>query len=235
MRRNVSIFFVFTLFLLAIASGQNRTTAELTGTVTDPSGAAVPGVRVSVINLQTKVTLKVETNHAGYYDVPFLPPGSYSMTFEIAGFQTVQRTNIELQLGQTVRMDTSLELGTTRSAITIEAPAPLVNADDSQRGTNLSSTMVSNLPLVGRDPSSLAVLAAGTSTAQSGVASNPDPGRRNINGNRAFTISATVNGGSVILPQSQNFGPSILLPPLGAVSEFAVIQDNFSAEYENGT
>jgi len=218
-----------------IATAQNRTTGELVGTVTDPSGAVLPHVHVTVTNVDTHAILQVETNQAGVYDVPFLPPGTYSLTFELAGFRTLQRKGVELQLAQTARIDAALELGATTSAITVEAAAPLMDTDDSQRGTNISNTMVGNLPLVGRDPSSLAVLAAGTSTAQSGVAANPDPGRRNINGNRAFTISATVNGGSVILPQSQNFGPSILLPPLADVAEFEVVQDNYSAEYENGT
>jgi len=228
-----------TMFVaLALAGNifaQNRTTAELVGTVTDPSGAVLPHVQITVTNEDNQTVLRVETNQAGYYDVPFLQPGAYSMTFEVAGFKMLVLKNIALQLAQTARMDATLELGTTQSTITVEAAPPLVDSADSQRGTNLSNTMVGNLPLVGRDPSSLAVLAAGTSTAQSGVAANPDPGRRNINGNRAFTISATVNGGSVILPQSQNFGPSILLPPLADVSEFEVIQDNYSAEYENGT
>ncbi|HUK19834.1 MAG TPA: carboxypeptidase regulatory-like domain-containing protein [Bryobacteraceae bacterium] len=221
--------------LATAAFAQNRTTAELVGTVTDPSGAVLPRVHVTVTNLDTQTTLQVDTNQAGYYDIPFLPPGAYAMSFELAGFQTLERKNIQLQLAQTARIDATLQIGATSSAITVEAATPLVDSADSQRGTNLSNTMVGNLPLVGRDPSSLAVLAPGTSTAQSGVAANPDPGRRNINGNRAFTISATVNGGSVILPQSQNFGPSILLPPLADVAEFEVIQDNYSAEYENGT
>ena len=218
---------------VSIASAQNRTTAELVGTVTDPSGAMLAGASVIVTNVQTKATFPATTNQAGYYDVPFLPPGVYSITFSQPGFQTLNRTNVELQLGQNARIDVAMQLGATQSSVTVEAVAPLVDQEDSQRGTNISNELVGNLPLVGRDPSALAVLAAGTSTAQSGVGANPDPGRRSINGNRAFSISATINGGSAILPQSQNFQPFI--PALSAVAEFSVVQDNFSAEYENGT
>jgi outer membrane receptor protein involved in Fe transport len=85
---------------------------------------------------------------------------------------------------------------------------------------------------VGRDPSDLAILAPATSTAQEDIGGH-DPGRVNVSGNRAFTIQATVNGGSTVLPNSNNFGN--MVPPLGAISEFSVIQDNFSAEYGNGT
>ena len=224
---------LYALLLTSLGVAQNRTTAELVGTVLDPSGAALPGSTITVTNVATQSRLTVEANQAGYYDVPFLQPGTYVVQFEHPGFQTVERTNIVLEVAQTARVNAALELGATKSAITVEAPAPLVSADDSQHGTNLSDKLVGNLPLVGRDPSALAVLAAGTSTAQSGVGANPDPGRRSINGNRAFSMSATVNGGSVILPQSQNF--SSLVPPLSAVAEFAVIQNNFSAEFENGT
>jgi len=139
--------------LAAAAFAQNRTTAELVGTVTDPSGAVLPRVHITVTNLDTQTTLQVDTNQAGYYDVPFLPPGTYAMSFALAGFQTLQRKNIELQLAQTARIDATLQIGTTSSAITVEAATPLVDSADSQRGTNLSNTMVGNLPLVGRDPS----------------------------------------------------------------------------------
>jgi len=215
-----------------VAIAQNRTTAELVGTVTDSSGGVIPEAIVSVTNTQTGVILKGTTNQSGYYDIPFLPPGKYSVRYERVGFQTAEKTNLELQLNQNARIDVALQVGATQSSVTVEA-TPLLNQSDSQRGTNISNTMVENLPLVGRDPSSLATLAAGTSSAQSGVNASPDPGRRSINGNRAFSISTTVNGGSVILPQSENF--SAFVPPLSAIAEFAVVQDNFGAEYENGT
>lgn len=228
--------FLAAICALALCAGttiaQNRTTAELVGTVTDPSGGVIPEVTVSVTNTQTGVILKGTTNQSGYYDIPFLPPGKYSVQYERTGFQTAEKTNLELQLNQNARIDVALQVGATQSSVTVEA-TPLLNQSDSQRGTNISNTMVENLPLVGRDPSSLATLAAGTSSAQSGVSASPDPGRRSINGNRAFSISTTVNGGSVILPQSENF--SAFVPPLSAIAEFAVVQDNFGAEYENGT
>jgi Carboxypeptidase regulatory-like domain len=215
-----------------MATAQNRTTAQLAGTVTDPSGGVIPGVTVIVTSVQTGVTLRATTNKVGYYVVPFLPPATYSIKYERPGFKTVDRNNVELQLDQNARVDVTLPVGAAESTVTVQG-TPLLDQTDSQRGTNVSNVMVEKLPLVGRDPSSLATLAAGTSTAQSGVGANPDPGRRSINGNRAFSMSATVNGGSMVLPQSENF--SAFVPPLADVAEFAVVQDNFGAEYENGT
>lgn len=232
LRRCVMVAFCELALCLVAATAQNRTTAQLAGTVTDPSGGVIPGVSVTVTSLQTGVTMHATTNRVGYYDIPFLPPATYSVKYQRSGFKSVERNHVELQLDQNARIDVSLPVGATESTVTVEG-TPLLDQSDSQRGTNISNIMVGSLPLVGRDPSSLATLAAGTSTAQSGVGANPDPGRRSINGNRAFSISATVNGGSMILPQSQNF--SAFVPPLSDVAEFAVVQDNFGAEYENGT
>jgi hypothetical protein len=123
-------------------------------------------------------------------------------------------------------------MGSMQSVVEVTAATPLLETDGTERSTGFSRELTRNLPLVGRDPSQLAMLSAGTSTAQQSF-SSADPGRVNVNGNRAFTIQATVNGGSAVLPNSNNF--QAFVPPLEAVSEFTVIGDNFSAEFGNGT
>jgi hypothetical protein len=220
------------LLFAAIAAAQNRSTAEISGTVTDPSGAVLPGVKITVQNTATQVIVHAESSAAGLYRAPLLPPGVYNLTFEHPGFQTVRRNGINLALDQTARIDVTMLLGATQAVVEVTAAPPLIEADKSERATNFTSELTQNLPLVGRDPSKLAILAPGTSTAQQ-TFSSPDPGRVNVNGNRAFTIQATVNGGSSVLPNSNNF--SAFVPPLSAVSEFTVINDNFSAEFGNGT
>jgi hypothetical protein len=89
------LIFIAAVCALAVCAGpaiaQNRTTAELVGTVTDSSGGVIPEATVSVTNTQTGVTLKGTTNQSGYYDIPFLSPGTYSVQYERAGFQTVEK------------------------------------------------------------------------------------------------------------------------------------------------
>ena len=177
--------------MLAIA--QNRSTAEMVGTVTDPSGAVAPGVKITVQNVATKVVVQTQTSAAGYYDVPALPPGSYDVTFENPGFQTVKRNGIHLVLDQTARIDVTMPIGAAQSIVEVQATTPLIETDKSERQTNFTSELTQNLPLVARDPLEMAGLAPGTSTAQQSFSSK-DPGRVNVNGNRAFTIQATVNG-----------------------------------------
>src|SRR6202050_1341248 len=219
------------LLLTGAAWPQNRSTAEIVGTVTDPSGAAVPNTAVKITNTKTGTSVQTTTNRAGAFDAPLLDPGSYTVEFQATGFQAIIRTGIDLQLDQTARVDTQLKVGSPTEAVTVHS-STILNTDDSQRATNFNAELVDELPTVGRDPSYLALLAPGTSSAQSNV-SGVDPGRRSVNGSRAFSISATVNGGSGVLPNSDNF--VTLVPALSAVQEFNVIENNYNAEYATGT
>jgi hypothetical protein len=219
------------LLLTGASWSQNRSTAEIVGTVTDPSGAVVPNTAVKITNTKTGTSVQAATNRAGAFDVPLLDPGSYTVEFQATGFQAIIRTGIDLQLDQTARVDTQLKVGSPTEAVTVYS-STILNTDDSQRGTNFNAQLIDELPTVGRDPSYLALLAPGTSSAQSNV-SGVDPGRRSVNGSRAFSISATVNGGSGVLPNSDNF--VTLVPALSAVQEFNVIENNYNAEYATGT
>lgn len=214
------------------AMAQNRSTAELVGAVTDASGGLVPEVTVTIRNEATQAVVNAKTNAAGYFDAPLLAPGTYTATFARQGFQTVKRDGIALALDQTARIDVMLPVGSITTVLEVAAATPLLETEGTERGTHFSKELTGNLPLVGRDPSTLAVLAAGISTAQQ-YFSSADPGRVSVNGNRVFTIQATVNGGSVVLPSSNNF--QAFVPALAAVSEFTIIGDNFSAEFGSGT
>jgi len=227
----LALLLVFTLAARQVVA-QNRSTAEIVGTVTDPTGAVIPNATVDITNLGTKEHTKATTNRNGSFGIPFLNTGSYTVEFQAAGFQSLIRKGIELELDQTARLDVRLKIGSRNEVVTVVGNASLLDTDDSQRGTNFNSKMIEDLPTVGRDASYLALLAPGTSSAQSNV-SGVDPGRRSVNGSRAFSISATVNGGSGVLPNSVNF--VALVPALASVSEFNVIENNFSAEYATGT
>jgi hypothetical protein len=215
-----------------IARAQNRNTAEIVGTVTDPDGAVVPNAAVKITNNNTGAVVDLTTNQAGTFDAPYLDPGPYTVEIQASGFETLVRQGIDIQLDQTARVDAQLKVGSSTQMVTVVANASLLNTEDSQRGTNFNDEMIGELPTVGRDPSYFALLAPGTSTAQSNV-QGVDPGRRSINGSRSFSMVASINGGSGVLPDSDNF--VTLVPALSAVSEFNVLEDNFDAEYGTGT
>lgn len=217
---------------------QNQSTSALTGTVTDSSGAVVPGVAVDARNLSTQVSTKVQTNASGNFKVSFLPPGTYSVAFTKKGFSSVVDNSVHLELGQTGRLDTKLAVGSTATSVTVTNAVQLLQTNSSQVSTVFSSQLVHGLPLVGRTPTQLATLAPGTSTTQSdqlgtGTGGSIDPGRVNVSGSRAFTINATLDGAPLNLPGGNNFGN--MIPSMDAVSEFSVIQGNFGAQYSSGT
>lgn len=219
-------------------SAQNQSTAQITGTVTDPSGAPVQGAAISVHSAATNVVVTAKTNNAGVYIVTQLQPGQYDVTIAREGFRSIQRKDIGLQVDQTARVDGKLAVGEVAQVVQVTAAPPLLQTDQTQVETVFSNTITQNLPLVGRDPTQLATLAPATSTAQSqqigvGTGGSIDPGRINVAGSRAFTINATLDGGSLVLPSSNNFGN--MTPALEAVSEFSVVQDNFGAQYGSGS
>lgn len=224
------------LLLPFFAVAQNSSTGAITGTVTDSGGGAIPSATVVVQNEATQVTVTVKTTESGNYDVPLLPPGRYQVTVTQKGFRTFQRSHIDLELDQTARINARLTVGRVEEVVTVTAEPPQLATETSQVETVFSSDLTQNLPLAGRNVTELAVLAPGTSTAQSDysgtAAYNRDPGRVSVQGARAFTINATLNGGTIVLPNSDNFQP--MVPSLGAVAEFSVIQNNFSAQYGSG-
>src|SRR3974390_2126449 len=98
-------------FFLAFGVVYAQTAGAITGQVTDPSGALVPSASVTVTNIATNVVRSTESNSAGLYNFPDLPPGMYSVKVVAAGFATVVKTNIELQVQQTARVDFALAVG----------------------------------------------------------------------------------------------------------------------------
>jgi hypothetical protein len=121
--------------LAGVGMAQNRSTAEVSGNVKDPTGAAVPQVKVTVVNTETRVPVTVQTNEAGYYDVPLLQPGPYTLTFEKAGFSTARRADVSLELDQTARVDIKLGLGETRQVVEVQDVNPLLERDNSEEET----------------------------------------------------------------------------------------------------
>ena len=127
----------YLLLMLAIAAGasaqQDRGT--LTGTVTDPAGAVVPNVKVTVTNIQTNATAESQTNEAGQYTVPNLPIGQYRIRFEAQGFKATVREAVTLNVAQVLRIDTQMQIGATTEAIEVTAAAPLLQTETPDVGT----------------------------------------------------------------------------------------------------
>jgi hypothetical protein len=224
------------LCLLGTLSAQNSATSTITGTVTDPSGALIPSAVVTVLNEGTQVAVTVKTTTSGDYNAPFLQPGSYQVTVVQPGFETLQRTHIDLQLDQTVRIDAKLTLGKTSEVISVTTSEVHLDTESSQMEVNFSTNQVEDLPVEGRFLEVLDQLVPGVSTAMSqhlGSSELNTDERMNVQGSRAFTTNAILNGGSIVLPNSDNFDTHI--PALAAVKEFSIVTNNFGAQYDAGS
>jgi len=134
------------LSALSVAHAQ-VSTGSLGGSITDPNSAIVPGASISVKNEATGVELKTTSSDAGLYVFPTLNTGIYTVTVEKPGFKRATRGNIEIRIAQRLDLNLQLEVGDVQQTVTITADAPLLETSTPERGQNISTTLMENLPL----------------------------------------------------------------------------------------
>ncbi|MFZ2024120.1 MAG: TonB-dependent receptor domain-containing protein [Terracidiphilus sp.] len=134
------------VFVTLPCSGQaNR--ATITGIVTDPTGAVIPGTDVTAINTGTNVPTKTVSNNDGIYVLPNLFPGQYNLTFEKSGFETVQRPGLTLHSTEDARIDAVMKVGAATTSVTVNGGAPILDMDTASVGTNMKADVVNDLSL----------------------------------------------------------------------------------------
>ncbi len=156
----VSIALVFNLFV-AVSTHAQVTGATLSGTVTDASGAAIPGAQVSVRNAATGVTRDFTTDSAGFYTAPNITAGTYEVRVSAKGFSTAVQPNVVLGVGAQQLLNFSMKVGQTSQTIEVTTQAPQVQLTSSALSGEVASATVRELPLNGRDWTQLAALQPG--------------------------------------------------------------------------
>jgi hypothetical protein len=161
---------LLTGLLLAVALAflplaAQETTGTIAGTVTDPSGAVIPGVTVTVTNKDTGVALKATTNSAGIYLVRELPPGRYSATFEAPGFRRGEVPNIIVLVGRRAQVDVRMEVGAVEQSVQVVEAAPLIDTTSTMIAHNVTSEEFDRLPK-GRTFQGVAITAASVNTGE---------------------------------------------------------------------
>src|SRR6476646_5228265 len=124
-----------------------QSTGSLSGTITDPNGAAVAGARVEAKEVLTGVAWKTAATEAGLYVLPTLPVGTYSLTIEHQGFKRRVQTDIEVRVGLRQTIDVLLEIGEVQQTIEISAAPPLLETTMAERGQNVSPKLMNALPI----------------------------------------------------------------------------------------
>ena len=145
------------LALPAMAFAQD---AVLTGTITDSTGAVLPGVSVTAVNEATGNNYETVTDAAGVYRIP-VRVGAYKVTADLAGFGSVNRTGVQLLVGQTITLNLQMAPSTLQETVTVTGEAPLIETQSSELGGNIDPRQVQELPTAGRNWMSLALLAPG--------------------------------------------------------------------------
>jgi len=227
------------LFTLAVsASLLAQDTASITGTVTDPSGAAVKGAQVRVSSLDRGIDHTVPTNDSGDYLVAGLPPGPVDVAVTAQGFKKFEAKGVILRVGQKARTDIALQVGATSTEVTVEgASVAQVETQSSDLAGTVTGKQITQLELNGRNFTQLVTLVPGVSN-QTGQ----DEGTVGVYGN----ISYSVNGGRVEYNNWELDGGDNMdngsndtlnvYPNLEAISEFKVLTSNYGAQYgRNGS
>src|SRR5687768_8546232 len=138
------------LFAACAIASSAQTSAEITGLVKDPTGAAVSGAGVTVTNKATGATRKITTNSEGLYSFPSLPPGTYELRVEQTGFKISLTDNVRLEVQQSARLDVAMEVGQVGETVTVSAAPALLNSENTTLGTVVENKIVVELPLNGR-------------------------------------------------------------------------------------
>ena len=150
------------LALAAPAFGQSQAiNGTIEGTIVDDQGAVLPGVTVTVTNVDTGGTRTVVTNESGLYRAPLLPLGTYRVSAELQGFRTYEQTGIMITAGRTAVVDVKMTVGALQETITVTADSPLVDLGKIEQGRTLTEAEIKTLPLTSRNPYNFAILQPG--------------------------------------------------------------------------
>jgi hypothetical protein len=204
--------------------------ATIVGTITDNSGAVVPGVAVSVTNVNTGVKVNTVTNSAGYYRVQNLIPGQYTVEAEAKGFQKALRTAFTLEVAQTATIDLTLQVGAVTQTVEVTAATPMLQEQTAEIGQVIQRQEVTDLPLVDRNYLKLALLAPGTSgyynrSFESGALTN-NIGTFNSGGEGEDRNAFSLDGGDV-KAYLINFS---FIPSVDAIQEFKIETTPYAAD-----
>src|ERR1700722_9168112 len=224
----LAVFGILFLGLSIHAFGQEAT---ILGTVTDPSGATVPSVNVTVTDTDTGISRKVTTNSDGQYAAPDLHIGHYNVRAEAAGFKTGEQKGIVLQVGDRARIDFKFEVGIATETITVEAAATAVQTDSSEQSNVVTAEQVSQLATNGRSTLTLFDLSPGASNlANSRASSTPVSGDAtvSVNGQRPSENLQLIDGGENL---DRGGSSGSVSPSIDAIAEFRNMTSNYSAEF----
>jgi Carboxypeptidase regulatory-like domain len=225
--------------LLAVASCMfaQEYRATITGSITDSSGASVPGARIGAINKETGVSVSSVSNAQGRYVIPYLLPGQYNVRVEHAGFKSFERGSIELRIADRFEVNARLEVGLVSDQVTVTGIAPLLESATGSGGQVIDNRKITDLPLNGHNPIELVNLATGVSYSGTSLTyfrpfDNGTINDFSINGGQRSMNEIQLDG----VPNNaytyySNLQQVAYIPPVEATQEFKVQTNSYDAQY----
>ena len=214
--------------MLSIPLGGYAQEAVLTGTVSDTTGAVLPGVTVVAIHEATGNRFEAVTDERGIYRIP-VRVGAYRVTAELSGFATLTRTGVQLLVGQTAAVNMQMSPSTIQETVTVTAEAPLLDVTTSSLGGNVDPQQVSELPVAGRNWMGLALLAPGSRTNPVGTSPAPLPDR---GGGETREFQLNLDGQQVSSELGAGNQPRY---SVDSIAEFEFISNRFDATQGRST
>lgn len=212
----------------AVASRGQTFTGTFLGTITDATGAAVPGAMVTITNLATNHSTVVTTDEAGRYVIPSLVPGNYRISVTKAGFKEAVRDQVALVVDQQEEIDFKLEIGAQSQQVIVTAAPPLTDTQSATVGTYVSLQSIQDLPLNGRNFLQLNLLSPGSLPGAQGSQLGTQGGSINVHGLREASNFFMMDG---IDNTTMAIGQFVVNPPIYSIQEFKVQSPNYSAEF----
>jgi Carboxypeptidase regulatory-like domain/TonB-dependent Receptor Plug Domain/TonB dependent receptor len=220
---------------LALPSSAQNATGRITGVVTDPQGAAVPGAKIRVTNVSTNVHWVVVSNEDGAYQVLDLPIGSYKVDVERQGFAKTVTDVQALEINQTLRIDIRMKVGSVSETVSVEAQAAQVETANPTLGSTVTGATIQNLPLNGRNTLDLALTQPGVvpiadDLGAYGTSNGGSNGLGGISiaGGRGDAVTYLLDGG---INNRVTSNQVVFNPNPEAVEEFRLLENNYTAEY----
>ena len=239
---------VWMLFSFLSAPMYAKVAAGISGIVTDPKGAVVPGATIKATAIETGIIETQQTNSEGFYAFLDLPPGHYDVEVSHAGFEVFRQTGVLLDLDSAKVLNVKLTVGQVSEQVEVSSSAVQLDTGSTQMGEVISGETMTSVPLVTRSYTDLLALQPGVSPVSSGlsggqggqfsatgftytpVSGDLNAGNLSVNGQREASNGFLLNGTTV---QEFAFSGTAIIPNLDSIAEFRILTNNFDAEYGN--
>lgn len=228
MNHRVYLSLACAVALLSSFAAAQTFTGSIVGSVTDLTGARVPGAAVAAINSATNARAEVQSDDAGNFVLPELIPGNYSVEVTMPGFKKFVHSAFDLHTTQQIRVDVQLELGEVSESVVVSAEAPVVESTSSSVGKVVENRRILDLPLNTRNVYTLIFLTPGVTGS---IGFNYGDMRYSVNGARERMLDTLIDGVSASHPTVNGGGGISVFPSIDAIEEFKVMGANYPAEF----